>query len=74
MLNFKNVAIHQAEITPIKDKEQLAQAFESVMKIAYCEALMDYGIWKDGSQTIGCLNEKVTDIIDGILNDYELKK
>ena len=32
----------------------------------YTQALLDFGIWKDGTQVIGCLETSVKEIVESI--------
>lgn len=39
--------------------EKEKRIFEIARKIGYKDCLDDYGIWKDGIQTIGCLQTPI---------------
>jgi len=56
---------------------RLRKGYSDEHKVAagYIRALEDFGIWKDGVQTIGCLNNSVKEIVAEIKreNSHEME-
>lgn len=45
---------------------------EQAIATGYIRAIEDFGIWKDGTQTIGCMNNSVKELRAAIREEFKL--
>jgi len=66
--------MNKSTIIAIKEEAAMKGELTKEQAIAtgYIRAIEDFGIWKDGRQTIGCMNNSVKELRAAIREEFKL--